>query len=220
MLLLILDYIGVFAFAISGVMLAIYKKFDLYGAFTLAAAVAVGGGITRDVILGSTPPAFFQDANYLYIIIAAIVFCYALYRSMHHIYKYVVIFDALGLGVFVVIGTQKGFDMGMNWYTCILMGVITATGGGMIRDILAGDTPFVLRKEVYASAALVGGAAYYVGLISLDPQGVAIIALQLFIITFIVALRLGTYFFNINLNDMFRAPALPDDDNNSNNNKG
>ncbi len=212
MLLLILDYIGVFAFAISGVVLAFYKKFDLYGAFTLAAAVAIGGGVTRDVILGSTPPAFFQDVNYLYIIIGAIIFCYALYRFMDHIYKYVVIFDALGLGVFVVIGTQKGFDMGMNWYTCILMGVITATGGGMIRDVLAGDTPFVLRKEVYASAALLGGSMYYVGLITLDAHGIAITALQLFVIAFIVILRLGTYFFNINLSDMFRTPTLPSKD--------
>lgn len=212
MFLLILDYIGVFAFAISGVVLAFHKKFDLYGAFTLAAAVAIGGGVTRDVILGSTPPAFFQDANYLYIIIGAIVFCYILHRFMHHIYKYVVIFDALGLAVFVVIGTQKAFDMGMNWYTCILMGVITATGGGMIRDVLAGDTPFVLRKEVYASAAIVGGAAYYVGLITLDAHGVAIVMLQLFVITFIVTLRLGTYFLDINLHDMFRTPSLPTKD--------
>ncbi len=164
----IFDILGTAAFALSGAMVAISRRMDLFGVFVLAAATAVGGGITRDILLGNTPPAAFRTGLYGMIIIfsvllAAVVIRYVKFSSHQRLAQYVsglyFICDAIGLGAFTVTGTLLGYYLYPHyWIFNITLGVITAVGGGVIRDILAGHIPGVLKKDIYAAASLIGAS--------------------------------------------------------------
>lgn len=168
---LIIELIGVIAFAISGAIVAIKKNFDLFGIIVLGVITAVGGGAIRDIILGIIPPAMFK--NSLYVFIAFVTSCLSFiaaavaavkFKKNSKFFKDVVnFFDAIGLGVFAVTGTNTAIIQGFsdNAFLAIFVGVITGIGGGMLRDIFAGKVPFVLYKDIYASAAIVGAALYY-----------------------------------------------------------
>lgn len=189
-----LDLIGTFAFAISGALLGVKKNMDIYGSFVLAFVTAIGGGTTRDVILG-VRPFILRDGYYWLVILTAVLLVIIFERLIERVNKPLVITDAIGLGTFTVIGATKAIDMGVEWYGIIFMAVLTATGGGMIRDVLAGDVPVVLKREVYASAALLGAVVFYMGYISTLPN-----TILFFITTFVVvAVRLVTYFNNMHL---------------------
>jgi len=161
-LLYIFDLVGTFAFAISGALLGINKHMDIYGLFILALVTGVGGGTLRDILFGRIPPFIFNDINYMLVIIFATLLVFFFHMRVKKRFKLLTIFDAIGLGVFTCIGTITAIDMGIVWYGVILSGVMTATVGGMIRDILAGDVPFVLQKEVYASASILGGILFVI----------------------------------------------------------
>ena len=155
------DLLGTFVFAMSGALLGVRKKMDLYGLFVLALSVAVGGGALRDMLLGSVPPAMLKDPLYFIVVLVAVVVvaCTA-GRFKSAPIDLLLLADAVGLGVFTFIGASKGFSAGLHWHGVIMTAVLTSTGGGMIRDLLAGDVPFVLRKEIYASASI-GGAVVF-----------------------------------------------------------
>ncbi|WBA81021.1 trimeric intracellular cation channel family protein [Endozoicomonas sp. GU-1] len=160
MLLYILDLFGTVVFAISGVWLACRKDMDLFGAMVLAFVTAVGGGTIRDVLLSSTPVFWIQDTLYLLVILATTLFA-ILVRQWHERSKWILqVSDALGLAVFVVIGVTKSLSFGVEPMVAVMMGVLTGCGGGAIRDMLAGEIPMVLRQEIYASAAMAGGAVF------------------------------------------------------------
>lgn len=160
MLLYTLDLFGTAVFAISGVWLACRKEMDLFGALVLAFVTAVGGGTIRDVLLAATPVFWIKDTLYLLVILATTMFA-IMVRQWHERSKWILqVSDALGLAVFVVIGVTKALSFGMEPMVAIMMGVLTGCGGGAIRDMLAGEIPMVLRKEIYASAAMVGGAVF------------------------------------------------------------
>lgn len=160
MLLYILDLFGTGVFAISGVWLACRKDMDLFGAMVLAFVTAVGGGTIRDVLLSSTPVFWIQDTLYLLVILATTLFAIVV-RQWHERSKWILqVSDALGLAVFVVIGVTKSLSFGVEPMVAVMMGVLTGCGGGAIRDMLAGEIPMVLRKEIYASAAMAGGAVF------------------------------------------------------------
>ncbi|WP_422449864.1 MULTISPECIES: trimeric intracellular cation channel family protein [unclassified Endozoicomonas] len=160
MLLYILDLFGTVVFAISGVWLACRKDMDLFGAMVLAFVTAVGGGTIRDVLLSSTPVFWIQDTLYLLVILATTLFA-ILVRQWHERSKWILqVSDALGLAVFVVIGLTKSLSFGVEPMVAVMMGVLTGCGGGAIRDMLAGEIPMVLRQEIYASAAMAGGAVF------------------------------------------------------------
>ena len=160
MLLYTLDLFGTAVFAISGVWLACRKDMDLFGALVLAFVTAVGGGTIRDVLLAATPVFWIKDTLYLLVILATTMFA-IMVRQWHERSKWILqVSDALGLAVFVVIGVTKSLSFGMEPMVAIMMGVLTGCGGGAIRDMLAGEIPMVLRKEIYASAAMVGGAVF------------------------------------------------------------
>ena len=164
------ELIGTASFAISGSLIAIERQLDLFGVLFLAVITALGGGIVRDVLLGSLPPVFFTSYEFLAIaaICAIVVFviCYIRHGAKKNgpiadmIFN---IFDAIGLGVFAVTGTQAAMSAGFsdNAFMCVFMGMTTATGGGALRDIMSRATPFILRKQVYATAAIVGSVLYY-----------------------------------------------------------
>lgn len=160
MLLYILDLFGTVVFAISGVWLACRKDMDLFGAMVLAFVTAVGGGTIRDVLLSATPVFWIQDTLYLLVILATTLFA-ILVRQWHERSKWILqVSDALGLAVFVVIGVTKSLSFGVEPMVAVMMGVLTGCGGGAIRDMLAGEIPMVLRQEIYASAAMAGGAVF------------------------------------------------------------
>ena len=169
---LIIELIGIIAFAISGALVAMKKHFDLFGIIVLGVMTAVGGGAVRDIILGINPPAMFKNSLYVFVafitsvaaFMAGAVAALKFKKNKKFFMDIVNFFDAIGLGVFAVTGTNTAIINGHaeNAFLSIFVGVVTGIGGGMLRDILAGKIPFVLYKDVYASAAIIGAAMYYI----------------------------------------------------------
>lgn len=167
----VLEIVGVVAFAITGVITALEKKFDIFGALVLGVVTSVGGGIVRDMILGYLPPAAFRDSVYAVtaIIVSLVVFIIAYFlgvRIKKHfdVYSQVInIFDSIGLSVFVIGGVNAAISCGHgeNMFLSVFVGTLTGVGGGVMRDIMAGRVPKILRKRVYALAAIIGSVIYY-----------------------------------------------------------
>lgn len=167
----ILEIIGTISFAISGAMIAIQKKVDIFGVLFLGIITAFGGGLIRDITLGNLPPAMFRDTKYLiFATIASLsVFLTATIFKTVYIQNELLIdtinniFDAVGLGAFSVIGAQLTIQLyeSAGTFLIIVMGMITGIGGGILRDLLVREIPFVLKKRVYAVAAILGAASYY-----------------------------------------------------------
>jgi uncharacterized membrane protein YeiH len=164
------DLAGTFVFAITGAMLAIRKKLDLYGIFILAIVTALGGGMLRDTMLGRTPPVALQEFAYVLAAGLGAIIVWFFYGHVERQERLLRILDAIGLGLFTAIGAQVTLSFGASWYAAIGMGIITGTGGGMIRDVLAREVPFVLQREVYAIACL-AGAGFYVLWVQVLGQG-------------------------------------------------
>ena len=195
MLLYILDLFGTAVFAISGVWVACRKDMDLFGALVLAFVTAVGGGTIRDVLLSATPVFWIKDTLYLLVILATVMVA-IVGRKWHERSKWIMqVSDALGLAVFVVIGVTKSLAFGVEPMVAIMMGVLTGCGGGAIRDLLAGEVPMVLRKEIYASAAMVGGAV----LVFLEPLIQNIDITSVIAATVVLVLRLLALYKDLSL---------------------
>lgn len=163
----LLELIGTIAFAISGAFVGIQKKMDVFGVSVLAMVTAVGGGILRDMILNVTPPAAFRDPFFTFaaILTGIIVFCIMKKhvrlqnKTVYAVYEMVLrIMDAIGLGIFTVIGMEAAYvrDAETNIYLAVFVGVITGVGGGIMRDVMAGNTPYVFTKHFYACASIIG----------------------------------------------------------------
>src|SRR5918911_2419089 len=152
---------GTFVFGLSGGMAGVRAQLDLFGVVVLAAVVGLAGGITRDLLIG-TPPATFRDWRYLAAAGAAGLICFFARPALERIQRSVLVFDAVGLGLFCVTGATKALDFGVGPVPAALLGAITGIGGGMLRDVLLGDVPTVLRHELYAIPALLGAAVLVV----------------------------------------------------------
>lgn len=158
-----LDLVGTFIFALSGAVAARQKGLDIFGIFLIAFTVACGGGIIRDLCIGAIPPAGISNWLYLIIVLAATVIAIGFYRIVNILKHPVLLFDALGLSVFAVSGARKALAFGSNYEVAVLLGIITAVGGGVLRDVLLGRIPLILRKEIYASAAMVAAIIVVTG---------------------------------------------------------
>ncbi|WP_240957945.1 trimeric intracellular cation channel family protein [Streptomyces barkulensis] len=156
-----LDLAGIFVFAVSGALLAVRKNFDVVGMALLASVTGLGGGLFRDLVIGAVPPAAFTDLGYLLTPLAATVLVFFLHPQVERINRAVMVFDAAGLGLFCVTGTVKAHAYGLGLTASVVMGLATAVGGGVLRDVLANEVPSLLRwdREVYAVPAVVGAAA-------------------------------------------------------------
>lgn len=159
----VLDLIGTFAFAISGAVAARQKRLDLFGIACVTFMVACGGGIVRDVSIGAVPPAGLSNWRYLAVSLVASAITIAAYAPVRRLRHPVLFFDAIGLGLFAVSGAEKSLAYSDNAELAILMGMVSAVGGGVLRDVLLSRVPAILEREIYASAALIG-AAVEVGL--------------------------------------------------------
>lgn len=149
------DLIGTFAFALSGALVAARKRMDIFGVIVLALAAGLGGGIARDVLIGATPPRAITHWSYLVAAVAAGLVGFAAPAVVARARRTVLIVDATGLGAFAVAGTAKALEHGVPEVGAVVIGVITAVGGGVARDLLAGDVPVILYSEIYATPALV-----------------------------------------------------------------
>ena len=174
-----LDLAGTFVFAISGAAAAKQRGLDLFGICAIAFTVACGGGIMRDLCIGAIPPAGLANWHYLAAAIIATGMTVGLYPFVQRLHQPVLLFDALGLSLFAVTGAQKSLAYGHNAEVAVLLGITTAVGGGVLRDILLNRIPVILEKEIYASAALIGALIVVLGnyLKWLSGDWVSIIAL-------------------------------------------
>ena len=157
-----LDLLGTAAFAISGALVAINKKFDPFGVLIIAFATAIGGGTLRDILIGRSPVAWMQDLNYVYTILGSTIFTILIRKKISYLSKSLFLFDTIGLGIFTIIGTEIGIQQGLHPLISISLGTITATFGGVIRDILCNEIPVIFRKEIYASACILGAVTFLV----------------------------------------------------------
>ena len=162
----IIDHLGTFAFAISGVRLAVNKQFDWFGAYVVGFITAIGGGTVRDLLLGVTP-FWMLNASYLIVTAIALISFVFLRRIIERMNITIFLFDAIGLGLFTVVGIEKSLDANHPFWIAIIMGMITGSVGGVLRDIAINEIPLIFRREIYALACVAGGLVftlcYYLG---------------------------------------------------------
>ena len=199
-MLLVLEIIGTVAFAVSGAFVAIKAKLDVFGVLFIGCITAVGGGITRDILIGRTPPAIFSNLYILLIaaLSSAVVFLIA--RGMHKKFVYAYektepiqnVFDAFGLAAFSVMGTEIAFLYGQweNAVLAVLLGVLSGVGGGVLRDVLTSTTPYIFKKHVYALASIAGATVYYVMRLFIEETLVpSIVAMALVVVLRLLAAK-------------------------------
>ena len=186
---LLCDYIGTFAFAISGIRLASAKQFDWFGAYVVGLVTAVGGGTIRDILLNATP-FWMEHASYLIVSGLALLFVIIFRKYVIRLNNTFFIFDAIGLGLFAVVGIAKTLDYGFPMWVAVVMGTITGAFGGMMRDILINEEPLIFRKDIYALACVLGGGIYYVCMLAgVSPAITQLISAVSVFITRIIAVK-------------------------------
>lgn len=159
---LIIDILGTVAFAISGVLVAMDKKLDLFGVLIIAFVTAVGGGTLRDFLIGNTPVGWMTTPVYIITITATVVIAIIFVNKLRYFRKSLFLFDTIGIGLYTMVGVEKGLNAGLSPVMCIILGTVTASFGGVIRDILCNEIPVIFRKEVYATICILGGLIYFV----------------------------------------------------------
>tara|TARA_B100001094_G_C18195114_1_gene810244 strand:+ start:5413 stop:6030 length:618 start_codon:yes stop_codon:yes gene_type:complete len=192
----IFDLFGTAIFALTGVLAGFKHRMDPFGILVLAIVTAVGGGTTRDIILGVTPVFWLSDSNYLWMISITVLLSLVMIRESKQARLSLLQFaDAFGLALFTMIGADKALMLGYSWNIAIFMGVLTGVGGGIMRDVLCRRIPLVLQKEVYATAALIGALVYSSGFyLGLSAQLSAICS-----ISTTLAIRLAAIYWQMSL---------------------
>lgn len=179
-----IDIVGTMVFAISGALAGRDKKLDFFGIAAIGLITAIGGGTMRDVLLGSTPVGWMQDMVYITMIGIGVLISLLFGKAVLKLRRTFFMFDTVGIAVFTVLGLQKALTLGVNPVMAILMGMVSAVFGGVIRDIVCNDIPLIFRKEIYALTCLCGGILYVLlGWLQLD-QGWNILVTIIFIVTF------------------------------------
>ncbi|MGB0981656.1 MAG: trimeric intracellular cation channel family protein [Winogradskyella sp.] len=156
-----IDILGTIAFAISGVLVAMTKRLDPFGVFIIAFVTAVGGGTLRDLLIGATPVFWMTNMVFIYVISTATLLAVIFRNQIKHLRKSLFLFDTIGIGLYTVIGIEKGLVADLHPIICIALGTMSACFGGVIRDILCNEIPVIFRKEIYATACIFGGISYF-----------------------------------------------------------
>src|SRR3954465_14134703 len=191
-LLLALDLIGTFVFALSGAATGVKGRLDAFGVGVLAFVAGNAGGVTRDLLIGAVPPAAISDWRYVAVSLAAGAVTFIWYPNVKRLERIVLLFDAAGLGLFAVAGTQKALAVGINPLVSALLGMLTGIGGGVLRDLLVNEIPVVLRTDLYALAALAGAAVVVGGhLVHWPPPATTVGGAILCVGLRVVAIRRG-----------------------------
>lgn len=155
-----LDLFGTAIFAISGTLTAIHKKFDVVGTLVIGFVTAIGGGTLRDLMIGRTPVGWMLDYNYILVILIAYLISYVFKSHILKLRKSMFLFDSIGIALFTILGIQTAQSFDLNITVCLILGVISAVFGGVIRDVLSNVVPLIFRREIYATACVIGGVTY------------------------------------------------------------
>lgn len=158
----ILDVLGTIAFAISGALSAMNRRLDLFGIFIIAFVTAIGGGTIRDILIGNTPVTWMENIVYIYLIGVVTILAIIFRNKLNYLKKSLFLFDTIGLGVFTITGVETGIQNDLDPIISVALGAMTGTFGGVIRDILCNEIPVIFRKEIYATACLIGALAYII----------------------------------------------------------
>lgn len=184
-----LDLLGTFAFAISGIRLAFGKQIDWFGAYIIGLATAIGGGTIRDLLLDVTP-FWMLDSKYFLTTGVALLAALLLQNKIFKWENTWFLFDAIGLGLFTIVGISKSLEAHLPFWVCIVMGTITGSMGGVIRDVLLNEVPLLLRRDIYALACVTGGAVYFICIyLDLPASATELMAALIVILVRIVALK-------------------------------
>lgn len=196
---LILDILGVIAFSISGVLSSLRKRMDAFGILIIAFVTSVGGGTLRDVLLG-LPVMWMQDMTYVYVIIVTSILAVIFRKKLSYLRKSLFLFDTLGIGLYTVVGVEKGISQELPAIICVALGTMSACFGGVIRDILCNDIPQIFRREIYATACILGGLSYFVFLKLNFPESLIFFISGLVVII----VRLSAVIFKISLPSVYK----------------
>jgi len=190
----VLDILGVIAFSISGVLTAMRKELDAFGILIIAFVTSVGGGTLRDVLINADV-TWLTNMTYVYVILITTVFAIILRNKINYLRKSLFLFDTLGIGLYTVVGVEKGLSVDLPPIICIAFGTMSACFGGVIRDILCNEIPVIFHKEIYATACILGGFTYFLLTYFNLPQDLIFIISGSVVIT----IRISAVVFNIQL---------------------
>ncbi|TDT37986.1 putative membrane protein YeiH [Maribacter spongiicola] len=196
----VIDILGTIAFAISGVLVAMDKRLDAFGVLIIAFVTAVGGGTLRDLLIGIRPVGWLNAPMHLLIIVITVLLAIIFVKQLKYVRKSLFLFDTIGIGLYTMVGIEKGLAADLSPVMCIALGTITASFGGVIRDILCNEIPVIFRKEIYATVCILGGLVYFL-LIQIPIQNT--IAYSLAILTIII-MRVLAVRFKISLPNIYR----------------
>ncbi|MEC7264511.1 MAG: trimeric intracellular cation channel family protein [Bacteroidota bacterium] len=195
-----IDILGTVAFAISGVLVAMEKRLDLFGVLIIAFVTSIGGGTLRDLLIGNTPVVWMRDLTYVSTIFITVVFAIIFVNQLKYLRKSLFLFDTIGIGLYTMLGVEKGLEAELLPIMCIFLGTMTACFGGVIRDILCNEIPVIFRKEIYATACIVGGASYFLFISLSLKESYSYIAA----IVVVISLRLLAVRFGISLPNIYK----------------
>jgi uncharacterized membrane protein YeiH len=194
-----INILGSFSLAVSGALTAMHKRFDVFGVFIVGFVTAVGGGTMRDMFLTEREVFWLHDTSPLYAILIGTVLAILFRSKIKHLNKPLLLFDAIGLGLFTITGVQIGINQNLELINCVILGTITGTFGGIIRYILVNEIPVIFRKEVYATISILGGFVYYF----LANSNLESLWTNLIPIVLIIALRLIVVYYKISLPSIY-----------------
>ena len=181
---------GTFSFAVSGAFAAMQKRLDVFGVLIIAFATSVGGGTLRDILLGDTPVFWLKNANYSLLILITAITAMIFWKKIKSLKITLFLFDSLGLGFFTIVGLEKGLAYDLNPGVCVALGTVTGCFGGITRDILLNNIPLIFRKEIYATACIVGGLMYLLlSYFNVDETIVKVVSVSVVFVIRIVAVR-------------------------------
>ena len=194
------DILGTVAFAISGVLVAMEKRLDLFGVGIIALVTAIGGGTLRDMLIGNMPVTWTTNPLYMYVILGALLFAILFQSRLKYLRTSLFLFDTIGIGLYTMVGIETGLEAGLEPLICVTLGTITACFGGVLRDILCNEIPVIFRKEIYATACILGGVGYFLLLKTPWPEAYAYLAG----LSLVIGIRLLAVRFGIALPDIYR----------------
>ncbi len=198
-LFLIIDILGTIAFSVSGALTAMKKRLDLFGIFIIAFVTALGGGTLRDILI-DMPVTWMRDLTFVYVIVGATIVAILFRKKLNYVRRSLFLFDTIGIALYTVVGVEKGIEANFPPLVCIALGTMSACFGGVIRDILCNEIPIIFRKEIYATACILGGTVYFLLLETPLSQDVIVLLSG----SIVIVIRILAVLFNLSLPNMYK----------------
>ncbi len=197
-LILVIDILGTIAFSISGVLTALNKRLDPFGILIIAFVAAVGGGTLRDILIDA-PVSWMRNLTFIYVIFGSTIFAVIFRKRLGYIRRSLFLFDTIGIALYTIVGVEKGIAAGFHPTICIALGTITACFGGVLRDILCNEIPIIFRKEIYATACILGASAYFLLHYSPIPEDFIVVISG----SIVIIVRLLAVYFKLSLPSIY-----------------